>query len=248
MSTTKQTYVDKIYRLTSDAAPMSYILPTRNTARYPLLWFDAEKGYNRPLRYARNQPSPFEDEQDGNAIVEPIIFENGFLSVSKTNPVLQRFLEIHPLYGKAFTELNEEKNAQEQLKAFDIEVDALVKAKTLPIDVIESVARVLLGVDTSAMTSAEIRRDIFIFIKKDPSAFLAAVSDPNLDTQSTVQLFFDKRVLGFRNNNKEVWLNTPQSKRRLIIVAEDEDPIVAMMSYFKTEEGAEMYMMLEKIV
>lgn len=240
--------MDKVYRLTAAAAPLSYILPTRNTARYPLLWFDEEKGSNRSLRYARNQQSPFEDEQDGNAIVEPIIFTDGFLSVPRTNPVLQKFLELHPLYGKSFSELNEEKNAQQEIEKFDIEIDALNKAKTLPIEIIENVARVLLGVDTSRMTSAEIRRDIYIFIKRDPSSFLAAVSDPTMDTQSTVKLFFDKRVLGFRNNNKEVWLNTPENKRRLLIIADDEDPIVSVMSYFKSDEGASVYMILEKLI
>ena len=52
--------------------------------RFPLLWFDEEKGENRALRYARNQKSPFEDEQDGNAIVEPVIFEDGFLRVPRS--------------------------------------------------------------------------------------------------------------------------------------------------------------------
>jgi hypothetical protein len=51
------------------------MLNSRNTARKPLLYFDEETGQNRPLRYARNQKTPFEDEHDGHAILEPIIFE-----------------------------------------------------------------------------------------------------------------------------------------------------------------------------
>ena len=47
------------------------------------MYFDERQELNRALRYARNQKSPFEDEQDGNAIVEPIVFEDGFLSVPK---------------------------------------------------------------------------------------------------------------------------------------------------------------------
>ncbi len=54
------------------------MLASRNSRRFPLLWFDEEKGEQRALRYARNQQSPFEDEQDGNAILEPIVFEDGF--------------------------------------------------------------------------------------------------------------------------------------------------------------------------
>ena len=108
----KTQFVDKVYKLKKEAAPLSYMLPTRNTQRFPLLWFDEEKGVNRPLRYAKNQRSPFEDEQDGNAIVEPIIFEDGFLTVPRSNQVLQKFLHYHPYNGKSFIEVNKEKYAE----------------------------------------------------------------------------------------------------------------------------------------
>ena len=75
----KEKYEDKFYRLKRDTAPLCYMLPTRHSNRYPLLWFDDEKGVNRPLRYAKNQRSPFEDEQDGNAILEPVTFDDGVL-------------------------------------------------------------------------------------------------------------------------------------------------------------------------
>ena len=60
----------KFYKLKQEVVPLTYMLASRNSQRYPLLWFDEEKGINRPLRYARNQKSPFEDDQDGNAILE----------------------------------------------------------------------------------------------------------------------------------------------------------------------------------
>ena len=84
------------------------MLPTRNSRRYPLMYFDEEMGQNRSLRYARNQKSPFEDDQDGNAILEPVIFEDGFLRVPRTNPVLQEFLHYHPMNGLKFHEVDEE--------------------------------------------------------------------------------------------------------------------------------------------
>jgi hypothetical protein len=76
-------FVDKQYKLTRETAPLSLILASRHTTRFPLLHFDEDTGLNRPLRYARNQNSPFQDEQDDNAIVEPIVFEDGFLHVPK---------------------------------------------------------------------------------------------------------------------------------------------------------------------
>jgi len=83
--------VDKVYKL-KIGNPLSYTLASRNHPRFPLMWFDEKKQQNRPLRYAVNQKSPFEDEQDGNAIIEPIVFEDGFLSVQRTNPVKSKFI------------------------------------------------------------------------------------------------------------------------------------------------------------
>ena len=72
---------DRSYRLIGATAPLSYSINTRNSSRKQLLHFDGQT--NRALRYASNQKSPFEDEQDGNAILEPVVFERGMLIVQK---------------------------------------------------------------------------------------------------------------------------------------------------------------------
>ena len=64
MKKIKKVYEDKVYRLKRDAAPLSYMLSTKHTKRKALLYFDEETGVNRALRYARNQKSIFEDEQE----------------------------------------------------------------------------------------------------------------------------------------------------------------------------------------
>ena len=80
-----KTTVTKQYKLKRDVAPLCFMLNSHHNKRSPLLYFDEESGVNKPLRYARNQKSPFEEEQDGNAIMEPIVFEDGFLTVDRTN-------------------------------------------------------------------------------------------------------------------------------------------------------------------
>ena len=90
------TLKNKAYKLKRSERPLSYMLSSRHSVRSPLLYFDEDQGVNRPLRYARNQKSPFEDEQDGNAILEPIVFEDGMLVVQRENQVLQQFLHYHP--------------------------------------------------------------------------------------------------------------------------------------------------------
>lgn len=239
-------YVDKAYRLLRDAAPLSFMLPVRNSRRSPLLWFDEDKGTNRALRYGANQKSPFEDEQDGNVIVEPIIFEDGFLQVSRTNQVLQKFLHYHPLNGKRFEEINNERDANEEVKHLTSEVDALVEARNLNVEQLETIGRVVLGQDTTRMTTAELRRDMLIYAKNDPSGFLRVISDPQVKLQSTVQMFFDENILGFRNNKKDVYFNLPGNKKRMMTIPFGEDPMHVVTSYLQSDDGLEVLEFLER--
>ena len=153
---TTQKFVDKIYKLTRDTAPLSLILASRHTQRFPLLWFDEKTGTNKALRYARNQNSPFQDEQDDNAILEPIVFENGFLTVPKTNQVLQKFLEYHPGNGRVYVEVDKAKEASEIVEELNAEVDALIEARQLSVDQVENIARVLFQRDVTTVTTAEL--------------------------------------------------------------------------------------------
>jgi len=44
MKKNKKTFVDKSYKLTKEKAPLSYTIPSRNTKRSSLLYFDEETG------------------------------------------------------------------------------------------------------------------------------------------------------------------------------------------------------------
>jgi hypothetical protein len=236
---------DRVYRLKNDKAPLSFMLSARNTHRAPLLWYDEELNQNRPLRYAINQKSPFEDEQDGNPLIQPIIFENGFLSVPKTNPVLQEFLHYHPQNGIVFEEVNNERDAQEEVEYLTAEVDALIKARELSVEQLETVYRVLFNKDSSRVTTSEMKRDILVYARNYPSNFLNALEDPMLHLQSQVHIFFDMGLLNFRNGNKEVWYSTPTNKKKMLNVPYGEDPYVLVAMYLKTDEGVEALKMLE---
>jgi len=240
-------YVDKQYKLIGQAAPLSYMLASRHTRRFPLLWFDEEKGENRALRYARNQKSPFEDEQDGNAILEPIVFEDGFLAVPKSNQSLQKFLEYHPAYGTRFTMVDKEKTATEVVENLNSEVDALIAARELSIDQVEAITRVAFNTDPSKISSAELRRDILMFAKNDPNTFLSIVGDSTLMIDSLVQSFFDKSILTFRNKKKDVYFNTPSNKKRMLTIPFGEDPLYVVSSYLQSDDGLEVLEFLEKI-
>jgi hypothetical protein len=242
----KQTpLVDKTYRLRRGMAPLSFMLPSRNSHRHPLLYFDGSS--NRALRYSPNQKSPFEDEQDKQVILEPIIFEDGFLHVPKTNPVLQYFLQLHPENGKVFEEINNERDAEKELETFNYEVDALIAAKQLELVELERIGRVILGKDVTRISTPELKRDVLVYARKSPREFLDALNDPMTNVKSTIALMFDKGLLGYRGG-KDVHFNLPNNKKRMLTVpyGEDRDYIVA--SYMQSDEGLESFKLLEPML
>jgi hypothetical protein len=248
MTTQKKELKDRVYRLKNGQAPLSFILPNRDTHRYRLLYFDEEKGVQRALRYARNQKSPFEDEQDQNVILETIVFEDGMLFVPRENQVLQKFLSYHPMNGKAFEEVDKEMDAQREVEEMMAEVDALSLAKEVTVEQMEAIARAYLGVDPSIMTTAELKRDILVFAKKDPLGFIDAATDSDTSAVSDVHRFFSENLLSFRSQKREIWFNTPTNKKRMLVVPFAEDPYKYCTDYFKTDEGVEIYEMLKALV
>ena len=238
------TAVDKVYKL-KIGNPLSYTLASRNHPRFPLMWFDEKNNVNRALRYASNQKSPFEDEQDGNFIIEPIIFEDGFLRVPKNNPVLQQFLHYHPLNGTIFSEVDKEKDAAAEVQDLDLEIEALVEARQLSIEQIETLTRVMFGKDPSTVSTAELKRDILVFAKREPKEFLSILNDPELKFQAKVRLSFENKLLILRNGDKEVWFNTATNKKKMLSVPFGEDPYDMVAHFLRSDEGIDSLKMLE---
>jgi len=247
MNNTKKVPTDKVYRLLN-GSPISYTLASRNHARYPLMWYDEDTNTNRALRYASNQKSPFEDAQDGNAIIEPIVFEDGMLSVSKKNPVLQEFLSYHPMNGVVFVEVDKEKEAHVEVEDLNIEVDALIAARGLSLDQIEMLTRVMFGKDPSIISTAELKRDMLVFAKQDPRGFLSILNDPELQYQDQVRVFFERNFLSVKNNGKDIYFNTPTNKKKMCSIPFGENPYDVASHFLRSDEGIDALKMLETIL
>ena len=241
---TKLEVKNRIYRLTSRATPLSYMLQNRNTKHNALMYFDGET--NRALRYARNQKSPFEDDQDENPILEPIIFVDGFLTVQKENRVLQEFLACHPGNGGIFEEVNNENDAAKEVDWLELEVDALSAAKKLDIEKAESIGRFIIGARIDKMTPSELRRDLMVFAKQNPTEFLELLSDPELDLYNTAQKAIDDGLLSVRNGGRDVFYNLGKNKKKMLTVPFDQQPVDAVSAYLKTNDGIEFLKVLEK--
>lgn len=234
---------DRVYRLKGQKAPLSYSLRTRNSRRKPLLYFDGTT--NRALRYSPNQKSPFEDEQDMNVILEPIIFESGMLFVPKTNPVLQEFLSLHPGNGTEFYEVDNEKDATKELERIDAEIDALIAVKDLDLDMMETIGRIALNLNVDKLSTAELKRDVRLYAKNSPNDFLDTLNDPMLQLQALAAKSLDEGLLNIKNKGKDIYFNLPSNKTKLLSIPFGETPVYTLAQFFQTDDGIELVKLLE---
>ena len=234
----------QLWQLIGNKQPLINVIPTKHSARKPLLWFDEEKGYNRELRYATNQKSIFVDEQVGVATLGRIVFRQGKLLAEPTDPQLSTFLEHHPLNGKLFAKFDAVEEASDDLEFMDSQLQAMNLAKQLEIDHAEAILRVELGSKVTDMSTKEIKRDILLFAKNDPYNFLALAQDDNVELRNFgikaveagyITLTPDQRTFKWKSNG-----------RKLFDVPLDEHPYSALAAYFKTDEGMEVLKTLEK--
>lgn len=237
---------DKIYVLTRKVFPMSLMLNSRNTARKPLLYFNEETGENRALRYAKNQKSPFEDEQDGHAILETIVFEDGILSVPKNNQVLQKFLAYHPENGTLFHELDTKKDASDQIDWMMVQLEAQNAAINLDLSTREAIGRIVLGSHIDRLSSEELKRDVLLYARNSPEDFLQMINDPELRLQNIAAKAFQDNLFVLKNNSRDIYFNLPDNKKKLMGIPFGDQPVKLLTAYLQSDEGLDLYKVLEK--
>ena len=237
-------YKDRYYYLLNNKQPLTWTIPSKHSVRNPLVWFDPEQGYERELRYATNQKSIFVDEQKGPTTLAHVVFENGSLNVAKEKRNLQEFLNHHPLNGVIFKELDHQVQAVDQLDYLDLELDALNAARDMDIDQAEAILRVELGTKVNSLSSKELKRDILLFAKRNPSLFIELANDDNVELRNTAIVATEKGIISLAPDQRTFsWAG---NGRKLMTVPFDENPYSAMAAWFKTDEGLEVYKSIQK--
>ena len=236
---------DRQYYLKGLGSPLTYVLQSKSTRKKPMLWFDEEKGINREMRYSSNQNSIFMDEQDSNAILEHIIFEEGVLFVPRTNQPLQKLLSLyHPKKGYVYEEKDEVAEAKEQLISIETEMEALNTAVSIDIEQAEAILRVELGSQVSNMSSSEIKRDLYLLARKNPVLFLNLVKDDNVGLRNTAIKAVELGVIKLSQDQRS--FSWASNDRKLMEVPFDENPYSAFAAWLKTDEGVEVYKSIQK--
>lgn len=238
-------FKDRTYYLISRKQPLIMTIPSKHSQKRSLLWFDPNKGYQRELRYATNQPSPFVDEQEGPVTLEHIVFRNGTLTVPAAKVALQKLLSLyHPLKDKLYSEFNAVAVAEDDLDKIELELDALNLATSLDIDELEAILRVEFGTKVSSMTSKEIKRDALIYAKRQPATFINLAQDENVQLRNFGVKSVEQGFIKLSQDQRHfIWDSTG---RKLFTIPFDENPYSALASWFKTDEGVEVFKNLQK--
>lgn len=244
----KQELKEKVYVLKNGYAPLSYTLQSRNKKTSALLYFDPVKQYNRALRYASNQKSIFEDEQDGHAVLDPVIFIDGALVVPATNVVLQHLMSIHPGLNNIYEELDHEKDAQEEIKEIEGELKAVALIAGMGIEELEDIGRMVIGEHVINMPSTVLRRDLLIYARRYPSDLMEVANDPERDEKVLVSRIFDDKLLFLKNNGTEIYYNLNNNKTKLIAIPFGTTKEQALYAFFKTDAGVAIRANLKKLV
>ena len=231
---------DRTYILKGSKTPLSYVLKSSN-----IFYFDEEKGYERELRYTTNQKTVFVEDFKGDARLAHIIFEDGMLIVPKQKQTLQKLLSLyHPKKNQSYFEYNPVANAIDEVGKIELEIQALMAAQQMDIDMAEAVMRVELGSKVSKMSSKELKRDLLLFARNNPYLFLDLANDENVGLRNLAILATENNIITLSQDQRT--FSWTSNGRKLMTVPFDENPYSAMAAFFKTDEGVEVFKSIEK--
>ena len=231
---------DRVYYLKGNKKPLS-----RSIKAAGIYYFDEEKGYERELKYCQNQKTPFVDEMKGDQRLEHIIFRSGALYVGKEKTVLQKMLSLyHPHKDTIYYEYKPAAIAADEIEVLDMQVDALIAARNVDIDMAEAIMRVERGSEVSNLSSKELKRDLLVFARNNPKLFLELADDENVMLRNFGIRAVENGILRLSSDQRNfLW---GSNGRKIMTIPFDEHPYTALAHWFKTDEGMEIYANIEK--
>jgi len=231
---------DRMYYLKGGKKPLS-----RSIKSAGIYHFDEEKGYERELKYCQNQKTSFVDEMKGDQRLEHIVFRGGSLYVPKQKTVLQKLLSLyHPNKDHIYYEYKPEGIAADEIDILNVQVDALIAARNIDIDMAEAIMRVERGSEVSNLSSKELKRDLLVFARNNPKLFLELADDENVMLRNFGIKAVENGILRLSSDRRNFMWGS--NGRKLMVIPFDEHPYTALAHWFKTDEGMEIYSNIEK--
>ena len=235
---------DRTYVLTGNRSPISWTIQTKHTARKPLLYFDEATGINREIRYATNQRSLFVDGQDGAVTLSHVMFLDCVLYVPKEEQNLQKLLSLyHPERNKLWEEIDEVREAEEEIDVLELELEALNLVNEIDIEHLEAIMRTELGSTVASLSSKELKRDAYRFAKSQPVLFLELVQDEDIKLRNLANRAVEVGILQLTDDNTVFKF---ANGKKVLTVPFEQHPYAALAQYFKTDEGVDLMKSITK--
>lgn len=231
---------DRIYILSNGKSPLTFKIKSTG-----LIWFDEKQGVNREIRYASNQNSLFRDEQDEHARLGHIMFADGTIHVPRNMPMLQQLLSIyHPDAGNKWTEVDDQKKAEDSVDLIEYELKALTMVQELDIEHLEAIMRTELGSSVSNLSSKEIKRDAYAFARNNPTLFMDVANDDDIKLRNLANRSVEDGVLNLTDENTV--FRIAENNKKILTVPFDQHPYAALAQYFKTDDGVALMKSITK--
>jgi hypothetical protein len=143
-----------------------------------------------------------------------------------------------------YSEFDAVKEAVDELDYIENELNALNLAAGMDLDMAEAILRVEYGSKVNEMTSKELKRDIMVFAKRNPSLLIELANDENVQIRNFGIRAVEAGVLKLGDDQRT--FNWASNGRKVMTVPFDENPYSALAAFFKTDDGIEIYQNIEK--
>jgi frataxin-like iron-binding protein CyaY len=134
--------------------------------------------------------------------------------------------------------------AESELESIEWELEALNAARDMDVDMAEAIVRIEIGSKVNQLSSKELRRDLMILAKRNPKLFLTLANDENVQLRNFGINAVEQGILRLAQDQRSIHWGS--NDRKLMTVPFDENPYSALASWFKTDEGVEVYKSIEK--
>ena len=114
----------------------------------------------------------------------------------------------------------------------------------MDVDKAEAILRVEKGSSVTSMSSKELKRDLLLFAKQNPALLMSLAEDENVELRNFAIRAVEANIVKLDADQKT--FKWAANGRKLMTVPFDENPYSAMASWFKTDEGVEVYKSIDK--
>lgn len=233
---------DRSYIMIDGSCPVSYSIRDRSKKSSNLTYYNKVKNTTHTLRYSQNQPSFLMDKQTGDFIVTYVTIYNGNLLVPKENPVLQKFLHIHPdrnIIWKEFDpsieikkQVEEDAKLYQALKLFNEELDD---------QTLEAICMLMCKDYSEEWPLYTLKRELNLAIKHNPSYFIQLSKDPTLKVKSIAKTALNRGLLKYSD-----YRFYDEDSKAICDVPRYSDEYEEISKFFLSPEGRSHYDYLKK--